>query len=121
MSVHIKIKSWLSRGGLSWLRRRLLWLALGPWTYSYMISTLAIDPRIKTARMVDVVVRKDGVERRFEADWIKHVARFCWRDIERKRARGERERAEWAASNPDWRFGGLPSPGKRADESEPAR
>lgn len=64
-------------------RALLLRIALGDGSYDYMIRTLAVDRRVKTARMVDVVVRKDGIEKRFEADWIKHVARICWRDVER--------------------------------------
>lgn len=59
-----------------WLRRALLWLALGPRTYRYMRNTLAIDPRVRGARMVDVVVRKDSVERRYEADWCKNLCRI---------------------------------------------
>ena len=58
------------------LRRALLRLALGGRTYDYMRRSLGQDPRTKRARSVDIVVRKDGVERRIEADWAKDIARI---------------------------------------------
>lgn len=59
-----------------WLRRLLLWLALGPKQYRYMKRILAEDPRATRAYMTDIVIRKDGVERRFEADWVRSLARI---------------------------------------------
>jgi hypothetical protein len=61
---------------VKWLRRFLLWLALGPRTYRYMSDVLAQDPRAPRARLIDIVVRKDGVERRLEADWVRSLARI---------------------------------------------
>ena len=61
------------------LRRKqqqiLLRLALGDSKYHSMVRTLKQDPRILTAHDVDIVVRKDGVERRIEADWLKELAK----------------------------------------------
>jgi hypothetical protein len=58
------------------LRKCLLWLALGPRTYRYMAGTVRADKRCRNARMVDIVVRKDAVERRIEADWVKTIAQI---------------------------------------------
>lgn len=58
------------------LRRLLLRIALGDRCYQYMVRTLCADPRLVSAREADVVVRKDGVERRIEADWLKPLARL---------------------------------------------
>ena len=58
------------------MRKMLLRLALGKRAYEYMVRTLECDPRIRTARTVDVVVRKDAVEQRIEADWLKNIARI---------------------------------------------
>ena len=55
------------------LRRLLLWLALGPRTYDYMKRVLSDDHRLRTSRQVDIVIRKDGTERRIEADWVKQL------------------------------------------------
>ena len=55
-------------------RRFLLWLALGPRIYDYMSRVLREDHRLRTCRMADIVVRKDGKERRIEADWLKSLA-----------------------------------------------
>jgi hypothetical protein len=55
-------------------RRFLLWLALGPRTYDYMSRVLREDARLRTCRLADIVVRKDGVEHRIEADWLKTLA-----------------------------------------------
>jgi hypothetical protein len=41
-----------------------------------MIRTLSRDARVRNAHEVDFVVRKDGFERRIEADWIKKIARI---------------------------------------------
>lgn len=59
-----------------WLRRLLLWLALGPQQYRYMKKTLGQDPRAPRARMIDIVVRKDAIEHRLEADWVRSLARI---------------------------------------------
>lgn len=58
------------------LKRLLLRLALGHRTYSYMMRSIHWDPRIRYAKSVDLVVRKDAVERRIEADWIRTIARI---------------------------------------------
>lgn len=58
------------------LRRLLLRLALGDSTYQYMVRVLNTDPRTPVAKDVDIVVRKDGVERRIEADWLKRIAKL---------------------------------------------
>jgi len=60
---------------MSW-RRFLLRLALGRRTYQYMVRSITHDPRTRRARLVDIVVRKDGHERRIEADWVKNLARI---------------------------------------------
>lgn len=57
-------------------RALLLRLALGSRQFDYMNRTIKNDKRTASARLVDVVVRKDAVERRIEADWIKHIARI---------------------------------------------
>lgn len=57
-------------------RQLLLKLALGKRTYNYMAETVRQDPRTRRARQVDIVVRKDGLERRIEADWVKTIARI---------------------------------------------
>lgn len=59
-----------------WFRRLLLRLAIGKHTYEHMRISLAQDPRTRRARLVDIVIRKDGVERRVEADWLKTLARL---------------------------------------------
>ncbi len=41
-----------------------------------MCNTFKTDLRVKSARQVDIVVRKDAVERRIEADWAKQLARI---------------------------------------------
>ena len=58
------------------VRRLLLWLALGPRTYDYMWRVLATDPRLRTCKLADIVVRKDGREKRIEADWLKKIAKI---------------------------------------------
>jgi hypothetical protein len=49
---------------------------LGEGQYQYMVRTLNQDARTPVARDVDVVVRKDGIERRVEADWLKPIAKL---------------------------------------------
>lgn len=39
-----------------------------------MARTLSHDHRIRSSKLVDIVVRKDGIERRIEADWVKTLA-----------------------------------------------
>lgn len=51
-------------------------IALGDSTFNSMVRTLQQDRRITNAHMVDIVVRKDAVERRMEADWLKTLARI---------------------------------------------
>lgn len=65
------------------VRALLLRLALGRRQFDYMNRVLKSDDRIPSARMVDIVVRKDAVERRIEADWIKNIAKIV-RHIEPK-------------------------------------
>lgn len=60
--------------GVIMIRRLLLRLVLGKRTYEYMQRTLAADRRLRTAYTVDIVIRKDGRERRLEADWTKALA-----------------------------------------------
>jgi len=43
-----------------------------------MCRSVQHDPRTRTAKEVDIVIRKDGMERRIEADWVKSVARIIW-------------------------------------------
>jgi hypothetical protein len=62
--------------GFLWLRRLLLWLALGPRQYGYMKKTLGQDPRAPRALMIDIVIRKDSIECRLEADWVRSLARI---------------------------------------------
>jgi hypothetical protein len=54
----------------------LLRLALGDATFHSMARSLKQDPRIATAHNVDIVIRKDGVEHRIEADWLKEFAKI---------------------------------------------
>ena len=55
--------------------------ALGDTTFYYMVRSLQRDPRIRYAHTVDIVIRKNGLERRIEADWLKKLARYV-EDIE---------------------------------------
>jgi len=63
--------------------RGLLRQALGDRAFEYMCRSLAHDPRLRSARMVDIVVRKDAVERRIEADWLKAIAKIVLPEQER--------------------------------------
>jgi hypothetical protein len=58
------------------IRSLLLRLALGKRTFEYMVRSIRHDPRTQSARLVDIVVRKDGVEQRIEADWVKKIAKY---------------------------------------------
>jgi hypothetical protein len=51
-------------------------MALGEQTFAYMVRSLQSDRRITNAHMVDIVIRKDAVEKRIEADWLKTLARM---------------------------------------------
>lgn len=84
LSVNLRI---MSRKIYSWrflqpFRRALLYLALGRNTYYYyyMCRTLQSDKRAPRARMIDIVVRKDAVEKRIEADWNKELT-FLVKDV----------------------------------------
>jgi hypothetical protein len=44
--------------------------------FNYAVRSLQYDPRIVNAHTVDIVIRKDGIERRLEADWLKQLARL---------------------------------------------
>jgi hypothetical protein len=59
-----------------WIRRVLLWLALGPQQYRHMKHVLSQDLRAPRARMIDIVIRKDAIERRLPADWVRSLARI---------------------------------------------
>ncbi len=56
-------------------KRLLLKIVFGK-SYDYMARSLVHDPRIKTAKIVDILVRKDGSEKRLEADWLKEMAKI---------------------------------------------
>lgn len=68
-----RLYQWLAPLGLRSLQKFLLRVALGKSTYQYMCRTLQWDPRLKNCREADIVVRKDGMERRLEADWLKSL------------------------------------------------
>ena len=63
------------------IKRLLLRLALGKRTYGYMCKTLSQDPRLRSAKLADIIVRKDGREERIEADWLKNLARIVAIDL----------------------------------------
>ena len=67
----------MKRWAAPW-RCRLLRLALGSDTFDYMLRSIKADPRTPGARMVDIVVRQDGKERRIEADWVKEIGRMAY-------------------------------------------
>ncbi len=62
---------WLTRP----IRKFALWVALGSHDYNAMVRSVRQDPRTRRARLIDIVVRKDAVERRIQADWVREVAR----------------------------------------------
>jgi hypothetical protein len=41
-----------------------------------MVECIQTDSRLATSHQVDIIVRKDGREQRFEADWIKVLGRI---------------------------------------------
>lgn len=53
-----------------------LHMALGDDAFDLMVRSLRADPRVQGAHTVDIVIRKDGVEKRVEGDWIKYIARI---------------------------------------------
>ena len=61
---------------MDWLRRLALRFALGSNDYKLLVSTCRQDPRLPRAYLVNIVVRKDGVEKTSEADWAKRMARL---------------------------------------------
>ena len=61
---------------VNWLRRHALRFVLGRRTYEYMVRSLLWDERLKRARVADIVCRKDAVEKRMEADWLRNLARI---------------------------------------------
>jgi hypothetical protein len=63
------------------IKRLLLQLALGKRTYDYMCKTLSQDPRLRSCKLADIIVRKDGREVRVEADWLKNLARIVAVDL----------------------------------------
>lgn len=69
-------RSFYSLSLIKFFRRQFLKIALGPYTYKYMTESISRDRRTKNAKTVDIVVRKDGQERRIEADWVKDIARI---------------------------------------------
>jgi hypothetical protein len=54
----------------------LLRVALGDELFELMARSLGADPRVQDAHTIDIVVRKDAVEKRIEGDWVKHLARI---------------------------------------------
>lgn len=67
-------------------RRFLLRLVMGQRTYDYMVQSVLADRRCFNAKAVDIVVRKDGREKRIEADWIKKLYRIVWTFEDMRRA-----------------------------------
>jgi hypothetical protein len=63
------------------LKRLLLRLALGRRTYAYMCRSLSQIPGLRRCRSADIVVRKDGTERRVEADWLKKLCQLVETDL----------------------------------------
>lgn len=44
--------------------------------FGYVVRSLQADPRIRNPNTIDIIIRKDGVERRIEAQWLKELARL---------------------------------------------
>lgn len=63
------------------MKRFLLKYILGKSTYEYMCRTLSQDPRLRSAKLADIIVRKDGRETRIEADWLKDLAKLVEKDL----------------------------------------
>jgi hypothetical protein len=51
-------------------------MALGDDAFNLMVRCLRADPRSQNPHTIDIIVRKDAVEKRTEADWVKHIARI---------------------------------------------
>lgn len=51
-------------------------MAMGDDAFNLMVSSFSADPRIQSPHTIDIVVRKDAVEKRIEGDWIKTLARI---------------------------------------------
>src|SRR5687767_14924300 len=68
-----RLKRWAS----PW-RCWLLRLALGRRTFDYMLASIKADPRTPGAKLVDIVIRQDAVEKRIEADWVKRIAQMAY-------------------------------------------
>lgn len=66
------------------IRAVALRIALGGSTFDYMNRSVKTDKRTPSARMVDIIIRKDGREERIEADWVKTIARII-KHVEPKR------------------------------------
>ena len=58
----------------------LLRIALGDELFNRMARGLLADPRLQDPHTIDIVVRKNGVDKRIEADWVKQLARIV-RDV----------------------------------------
>lgn len=56
-------------------RKFLLWVVFRS-EYKYLVKCIKTDPRLATSHQVDLIVRKDGRDLRFEADWIKVLGRM---------------------------------------------
>lgn len=56
-------------------KRILLKLVFGK-SYNYMVKTLLLDNRAKKAKLIDIIVYKDGIEKRIEGDWLKTMAQI---------------------------------------------
>jgi hypothetical protein len=60
---------------INFFKRLLLRIVFGR-DYDYMARSLTHDPRAKKAKLIDFVVRKDGLERRIEGDWLRNMAKI---------------------------------------------
>jgi hypothetical protein len=59
------------------IKRLLLRLALGETNYRLLVKTvLESGGGLGRAKSVDVVTRRDAVERRYEADWARELGRL---------------------------------------------
>lgn len=66
---------------IDFIKRMLLRLVFGNRTYSYMCRSLSQDSRLRSARLTDIIVRKDGREVRIEADWLKNLCKIVEKDL----------------------------------------
>lgn len=65
----------------NYFKRLLLRIALGSRTYQYMCKSLSQDPRLRSAKLTDIIIRKDGREERVEADWLKTIGKMVSADL----------------------------------------